>query len=78
MNDLISAETAAADYHCSPWTIRAWWSKGKLPRYKLGKLSRCRRADIEALIGRQTAEQQAHPPTQPFHLRRATEAGTTR
>ena len=75
--ELLSAEQAAEAYALSPWTIRAWWSTGRLARYKLGRLSRARRADIEALIGLHTAQQQADPPRQPEHLRRprASEAG---
>jgi excisionase family DNA binding protein len=54
---LHSAESAAELLGVRPSTIRWWWSIGRLPRLKIGRLSRTRESALLALIGReQTTE----------------------
>ena len=48
---LHSAETAAELLGVRPSTIRWWWSIGKLPRLKVGRLSKVRESSLLALIG---------------------------
>jgi excisionase family DNA binding protein len=55
---LHSAESAAVLLGVRPSTIRSWWSMGRLPRLKIGRLSRVRESALLALIGR---EQTASP-----------------
>ncbi|HVJ07427.1 MAG TPA: helix-turn-helix domain-containing protein [Acidisarcina sp.] len=55
---LHSAESAAELLGVRPSTIRWWWSIGRLPRLKIGRLSRVRESALLALIGR---EQTASP-----------------
>jgi excisionase family DNA binding protein len=55
---LHSAESAAELLGVRPSTIRWWWSMGRLPRLKIGRLSRVRESALLALIGR---EQTASP-----------------
>ena len=47
---LHSAESAAQLLGISPATIRSWWHLGKLPRLKIGRLSRVRESSLLALI----------------------------
>lgn len=47
---LHSAETAAVLLGVRPSTIRWWWSTGKLPRVKIGRLSKVRESALIALI----------------------------
>jgi excisionase family DNA binding protein len=48
---LHSAESAAQLLGVSPYTIRWWWSTGKLPRVKIGgRLTRVRESSLLALI----------------------------
>lgn len=54
---LHSAESAAELLGVRPSTVRWWWSIGRLPRLKIGRLSRVRESALLALIGcEQTAE----------------------
>ena len=48
---LHSADSAAALLNVQPSTIRWWWSSGKLPRVKIGRLSRVRESKLLAMIG---------------------------
>ncbi len=50
---LHSAESAAELLGVRPSTIRSWWSTGRLPRLKIGRLSRVRESSLIALIGRE-------------------------
>ena len=52
---LHSAESAAALLCVRPSTIRWWWSIGKLPRRKIGRLTRVRESEVLALIEKQKA-----------------------
>jgi excisionase family DNA binding protein len=47
---LHSAESAATLLSVRPSTIRWWWTIGKLPRVKIGRLSRVHESDLLALI----------------------------
>ena len=47
---LHSAESAAVLLGVRPSTIRWWWSIGRLPRLKVGRLSRVRESAVLALI----------------------------
>lgn len=69
--DYLSAAAAAKEYGLNEYTIRRWWALKKLPRYKLGRLSRCRRSDIEKLIARCTALHEAQSAKVPEAFRRA-------
>lgn len=48
---LHSAESAAALLDVRSSTIRFWWSSGKPPRVKIGRLSRVRESKPLAMIG---------------------------
>ncbi len=48
--DLLTGEEAATLLRVSVWTIRAWLSQGRLPRVKVGRLTRVRRTDLEAFL----------------------------
>jgi excisionase family DNA binding protein len=47
---LHSAESAAELLSVRPSTIRWWWTMGKLPRVKIGRLTRVRESELLALI----------------------------
>jgi hypothetical protein len=47
---LHTAESAARLLGVSPHTIRYWWSTSKLPRIKIGRMSRALQSDLLALI----------------------------
>jgi excisionase family DNA binding protein len=47
---LHSAESAAELLSVRPSTIRWWWTIGKLPRVKIGRLTRVRESELLALI----------------------------
>lgn len=49
-DQLHSAETAAELLRVRPATIRWWWPTGKLPRVKIGRLSRVRESELLALV----------------------------
>lgn len=53
---LHSAESAAALLGVRPSTIRWWWAIGRLPRLKIGRLSRVRESALIALIGSETTK----------------------
>ena len=53
---LHNAESAAALLCVRPSTIRWWWSIGKLPRTKIGRLTRVRESKVLALIKEQKSE----------------------
>ena len=53
---LHDAESAAGLLAVRPSTIRWWWATGRLPRLKIGRLSRVRESALLALI-------QAEPKT---------------
>jgi len=48
--DLLTVPEAADLLHVKPSTIRAWLTQSKLPRIKLGRLTRILRQDCEALV----------------------------
>lgn len=48
--DLLTIPEAAALLRVKPSTVRAWLTQGKLPRIKLGRLTRILRRDCEALV----------------------------
>jgi excisionase family DNA binding protein len=50
VGDLLRIKQAAALATVQPSTIRAWLTQGKLPRMKIGRLTRILRSDLEALI----------------------------
>jgi excisionase family DNA binding protein len=47
--ELVSAKHAAAILDCSEWVIRRWIEQRRLPHVKLGRLTRIRRKDLEAV-----------------------------
>lgn len=47
---LHSAESAAVLLGVRPSTIRWWWTIGKLPRVKIGRLSKVRESALLGLI----------------------------
>jgi excisionase family DNA binding protein len=49
-DSLHTADSAAAFVGVRPSTIRWWWSIGKLPRVKIGRLTRVRESELRALI----------------------------
>lgn len=58
---LYSAESAAELLGVRPSTIRWWWAIGRLPRLKIGRLSRARES---ALLGLISPERIAAPKPQ--------------
>jgi len=48
--DLLTIPEAAILLRVKPSTIRAWLTQSKLPRIKLGRLTRILRQDCEALV----------------------------
>ena len=51
---LLSIDEAAEALRLSPWTIRLWTSKGKMPSVKLGSRRLIRECDIEQMIAENT------------------------
>jgi excisionase family DNA binding protein len=47
---LHGADSAAELLGVRPSTIRSWWATGRLPRLKIGRLSRVRESALLALI----------------------------
>ncbi len=50
IGDLLTIEEAARIATVKTSTIASWLGQGKLPRVKLGRLTRVLRSDLEALI----------------------------
>jgi excisionase family DNA binding protein len=50
MDDLLTAEQAAAILQLSPKTIKDWLRAGKLTGCKIGRVWRVKSADLEAFI----------------------------
>jgi len=50
MNELLTAEQAAATLQLSPKTIKGWLRAGKLMGCKIGRQWRVREVDLEAFI----------------------------
>lgn len=69
---LHSAESAATLLDVRPSTIRWWWSIGKLPRTKIGRLTRVWESEVLALIGRKQGDENAAL----VHVQAGAEAGS--
>ncbi len=50
MDSLLSIKGAAGSLACSEAMLRKWIHQGKLPRVKVGRLTRIRQSDIEAWV----------------------------
>lgn len=50
MDQLLTVKEAAQLLACSEAAIRKWLYQGKLPVVKLGRLTRLRLSDVEALV----------------------------
>ena len=50
MSQLVTVKDAAIQLSCSEAAIRKWIYQGKLPRVKVGRLTRLRQRDIDSLI----------------------------
>ena len=50
MDRLLSVKEAAALLSCSEAAIRKWIYQRRLPRVKVGRLTRLRQRDVEALV----------------------------
>ena len=50
MDGLLSIKDAARSLACSEAMLRKWIHQGKLPRVKVGRLTRIRQSDIEAWV----------------------------
>lgn len=60
---LVTASEVAEYLHCSVSTVRRLAAKGKIPHYRLGKIVRFRRSEVDAwLLLYQAGEV---PPAQP-------------
>ena len=55
----MSVPEAAAFCRVSVWTVRAWLSAGRLPRQKAGGRTLIARADVQALVRRETPQEAA-------------------
>jgi len=53
---LHTAESAARLLGVSPFTIRYWWTCGRLPRIKIGRMSRVKESSLLALIEPETTK----------------------
>ena len=62
MTDLISIKDTAKRLSCSEAAIRKWIQHGRLPCVKVGRLTRIREQDLEALVrlGLQDVGKQVH------------------
>jgi len=54
MDNLLSVEKTAEVLSISPWTVRAWITKGKLGSTKLGSRRLVPQSEIEKLIAKGT------------------------
>ena len=52
MDQLVTVEEAAQRLACTPAAIRKWVSQGRLPRVKVGRLTRLRTGDIADVVAR--------------------------
>ena len=50
MDQLVSVKHAANTLDCSEAAIRKWIYEGRLPVVKVGRLTRLRRSDLDALV----------------------------
>jgi excisionase family DNA binding protein len=50
LNQLVTVKEAAALLSCSEAAIRKWIYQRRLPCVKVGRLTRLRQSDIEALV----------------------------
>jgi len=50
MDQLLSVKEAADVLSCSEAAIRKWLYERRLPRVKLGRLTRIRQSDLEGLL----------------------------
>lgn len=50
LGGLLTIHEAADLLRCKPSTVRAWFTQGRLPRTKIGRLTRILRQDLEAFI----------------------------
>ena len=50
MDGLLSIKNAAGSLACSEAMLRKWIHQSKLPRVKVGRLTRIRQSDIEAWV----------------------------
>lgn len=50
MNQLMTVKEAAGLLSCSESAIRKWLYQRRLPRVKVGRLTRLRRNDVEAIM----------------------------
>lgn len=50
MEPLLTVKNAAQLLQCSEAAVRKWIYRGRLPHVKVGRLTRLRRQDVEALV----------------------------
>jgi excisionase family DNA binding protein len=50
MDQLLTVKQAAQQLACEESTIRKWLSQGRLPRVKVGRLTRLRARDVSAVV----------------------------
>jgi excisionase family DNA binding protein len=50
MDRLLSVTEAAELLSCSPAAVRRWLYQRRLPRYKVGRLTRLRVSDLERFV----------------------------
>jgi len=50
MQGLLTVKEAAAFYGCSESTVRKLIYQGRLPKVKVGRLTRLRQSDVEAFV----------------------------
>jgi excisionase family DNA binding protein len=60
MDRLLSVKEAAQLLSCSEAAIRKWVYQRRLPAVKVGRLTRLRARDLEALVVRGLADSPAH------------------
>ena len=59
MDQLVTVDDAARMLSCKPAAIRKWLAQGRLPRVKVGRLTRVRAADVADVVAHGLPERRA-------------------
>ncbi len=52
MKGLVNVDQAAELLGCTPAAVRKWLYQRRIPRVKVGRLTRLRLADVEAIVAK--------------------------
>ena len=67
MDQLVTVKQAADLLSCSPAAIRKWLAQRRLPVIKVGRLTRLKQKDVEAITKDGLPAKGAHPRTLDDH-----------